>query len=171
MSRKKLILLLIFLSVSTISPAQYIIDSAKTYNYPVKEGVIYNYDFNRGQGCISPLSIVSVITLCDSALYFQDGDVVGVFRIDDIFSVVIRSANDEYITYSNLHSTYLKKGMRISRGDFIGTIAISDDEVKNSLDIIIMKKTKDLGYDKCFEYIKNKISSNSNCLNLISCSL
>lgn len=169
MSRKVTILIIAFSVLSQSLTAQKILDSVKTYNFPVSEGTIYKYDFNHPFGCIFPTPIVSIATQNDSAFYFRDGEVLAVFRIDSFYSVVFGNANDEYICYINLYSINLKKKERVKRGTFVGKIAKSDCENLNSLDILILIKTKEMSYEKCFDYIRNKISltTSQNCSDLI----
>jgi hypothetical protein len=172
--RNRITILIIAFSVfSPALSAQKILDSVKIYNFPVNEGIIYKYDFNHSFVCILPKPVVTIATQNDSAFYFQNGEVLGVFRIDSFYSVLIANANDEYICYSNLCSTSLKKKEQVKRGSFIGKVAKSDYDSLNSLDILILKKTKELSYEMCFEFIRDKISSvsNRNCSDLIGNSL
>ncbi len=155
------VLLLAFLFAASAISAQNILDSIQLYEYPVKEGVIYKYEKNKDvctQACANSLSIVSVMTQEDSVFHFEEGSVAGVFAVDNVYAVTIQNAKNEFITYSNLEEVTVKKGDRVIRGMCIGTTAESNDldfEVKQ-LDILVLRKIKQLPYRQALEYIKSK---------------
>lgn len=157
------VLLLLLLSIAGTASSQHILDSIHLYNYPVREGVIYKYEYkpNSSQGCATALSIVSVLTNNDSVFHFEEGQVAGVFAIDDLYAVVIRNVRDEFITYSNLESVVVKKGDQIRRGLYVGTTARSENEFfdRNQLDILVLENTRKLPYNKTIQYIRSNMSS------------
>lgn len=156
------VLLSLFTIISCAVSAQNIFDSIQLYDYPVREGVIYKYENKNKivctQACANALSIVSVVTQSDSVFHFEEGKVAGIFTIDDVYAVTIQNIHNEFITYSNLESITVKKGDKITRGMCVGTTAQSHDLDfgVNQVDILILRKVKQLPYRKTIEYIKSK---------------
>ena len=163
----------VFLSLllmgSAVLSAQNVLDSIQLYEYPVKQGVIYKYEYdcNSSTICAPSLSIVSVVTPNDSVFHFEDGKVAGVFTLDGFYTVTIRNAKEEFITYSNLKSSSLKKGDLVIKGSYLGTAAQSDEaytEDRKQVDILILRKIKQLSYRKAIEYIRYNMSSGGKSL-------
>lgn len=156
------VLLSLFTIISSALTAQNILDSIQLFDYPVKEGVIYRYENKNKsvctQACADALSIVSVVTQSDSVYHFEEGKVAGIFTIDNVYAVTIQNIRNEFITYSNLQAITVKKGDKITRGMSIGTTAQSNDLDFgiNQVDILILRKVKQLPYRKTIEYIRSK---------------
>ena len=143
--------------------AQNVLDSIQVYEYPVRQGTIYKYEYdcNSTTICAPSLSIVSVVTSNDSVFHFEDGTVAGVFALDDFHTITIKNAKDEFITYSNLQHLSLKKGDNVSRGMFLGIAGKSEESLAtelNQVDILILRKVKQLPYRKAVEYIRYNMS-------------
>ena len=105
------VLLFSLLMGSVGASAQNVLDSIQLYEYPVRQGVIYKYEYdcNSTTICAPSLSIVSVVTPNDSVFHFEEGRVAGIFTLDDFHTVTIRNSRDEFITYSNLQSITVRK--------------------------------------------------------------
>lgn len=151
--------------------AQSVIDSARVFSFPVRNGVIYQYD-RKGTGiCYSPTAVVTIMTHDDSVFYFKNAKVTGVFRIDSSYVVVFRNEMNEYVTYSNLRTVNVKKGDWVRWNQFIGFVQRDayDETIINSLDIIIFQGLKDIGSVKTQEFILNKMckSSGDGCSDFI----
>lgn len=158
------VLLFFLLMGASAIHAQNALDSIRLYEYPVRQGTIYKYqyDCNSSTFCAPSLSIVSIVTPDDSVFHFEEGRVVNVFTLDDFHTVTIRNSRDEFITYSNLHFIDVKKGDHVTRGMLLGTAARSEElseAMVNQVDILILRKTKQLTYSKAVEYIRNNMSS------------
>jgi hypothetical protein len=157
--------LLFFLLMGTFTiSAQNVLDSIQVYDYPVRHGTIYKYEYdcNSTTICAPSLSIVSVVTPNDSVFHFEEGSVVGIFTLDDFHTITVRNTKDEFITYSNLQYVTVKKGDHVTRGMFLGTAAKSDEGYAaelNQVDILILRKVKQLSYRKAIEYIRFNMSS------------
>ena len=159
---RTVLLYLLLMSSMSIS-AQNVLDSIQVFDYPVRQGTIYKYEYdcNSTTICGPSLSIVSVVTTNDSVFHFEDGTVAGVFTLDDFHTVTIKNAKDEFITYSNLQHVSLKKGDVVNRGMLLGTAARSDEGLAaelNQVDILILRKVKQLPYRKAVEYIRFNMS-------------
>ena len=159
--RTVLLYLLLMSSVSV--SAQNVLDSIHVYEYPVRQGTIYKYEYdcNSTTICAPSLSIVSVVTSNDSVFHFEEGTVAGVFTLDDFHTITIRNAKDEFITYSNLQYVSLKKGDNVTRGMLLGTAAKSEESLAaelNQVDILILRKIKQLSYRKAVDYIRYNMS-------------
>lgn len=144
--------------------AQNVLDSIQLYEYPVRQGVIYKYEYdcNSTTICAPSLSIVSVVTANDSVFHFEEGKVAGIFTLDDFHTITIRNAKDEFITYSNLESVTVSKGDVVTRGMCLGTAARSDEGYSaelNQVDILILRKIKQLSYRKTIDYIRLNMSA------------
>jgi hypothetical protein len=154
------VLFTILICIGSAVSAQNVLDSIQLYDFPVKQGVIYKYEYksNPTQTCASNLCIVSVVTHNDSVYHFENGKVAGVFTIDDSYAIVIQNAKNEFITYSNLQEVTLKKGDKVTKGMCVGTIAEGGDDVPgmNQVDILVLRKIKQLPYRKTIEYIRSK---------------
>ena len=158
------VLLYFLLMGPVVVSAQNVLDSIQLYEYPVRQGIIYKYEYdcNSTTICAPSLSIVSVVTHNDSVFHFEEGTVAGVFTLDDFHTITVRNSRDEFITYSNLRYVTLKKGDPVSKGMFLGTAGASDetyDTALNQVDILILRKVKQLSYRKAVEYIRYNMSA------------
>ncbi len=155
------VLLLLTTIFCSAASAQNILDSIELYEYPVRQGVIYKYENknNPAHACASSLSIVSVVTHNDSVFHFENGKVAGVFTIDNMYTIIIKNAKEEFITYSNLQAVALKKGDNVNRGMYLGITAESDvQEGLNQVDILVLQKVKRMPYRKTIDYIRRNMS-------------
>jgi hypothetical protein len=159
---------------------EHVTDSIAVTGLPVKSGFIYKYDDVVSSRNINASPIVSVYTSEDSAFYFEDAEVIAVYKIDSSYSITLRNNKEEFITYSNLRSASVKKRDQLHRSSFIGLIDKADSERGNQLDIIVTKTRtgeelpeiekerrrrkgdaiKTLSYVKCTEYILRMMSNN-----------
>ena len=158
------VLLFSLLMGSVGASAQNVLDSIQLYEYPVRQGVIYKYEYdcNSTTICAPSLSIVSVVTPNDSVFHFEEGRVAGIFTLDDFHTVTIRNSRDEFITYSNLQSITVRKGDLVTRGMCLGTAAPCEEAYTaemNQVDILILRKIKQLSYRKTIDYIRFNMSA------------
>ncbi len=155
--------------------AQSVIDSVKVFSFPVRNGVIYQYDRKSTVVCYSPTPVVTIMTHDDSVFYFTNAKVAGVFRIDSSYAVIFKNEMNEYVTYSNLRTINVKKGDMVRWNQFIGFIQRDayEETIINSLDIIILQGVKEIGSVKTQEFILSKMcrSSGDGCSDLIGNSL
>lgn len=143
--------------------AQQVLDSIEVHEFPVRQGMIYKYEYdcNSSAFCAPSLSIVSVVTHTDSVFHFEEGEVAGTFTLDDFHTVTIRNERNEFITYSNLQTLTVKKGDPVARGMYLGTAALSTDDFSShyrQVDILILRSLQQLSYRKAVEYIRSKMS-------------
>ena len=98
----------------------------------------------------------------NDSFHFEEGKVVGVFTLDDFHTITIRNSKDEFITYSNLQAITVQKGDLVSRDMYLGLAARSEDgsvAELNQVDILILRKIKQLPYRKAVDYIRYNMSA------------
>ncbi len=83
----------------------------------------------------------------DSVKSVFKGSVVLVFPIGNSF-VVMTSYGDYFITYSNLDTPHVKKGDKVSQGEFLGRLSPSNRQLE-----LMLTNRQDKEFDP-FEWIK-----------------
>ena len=169
MYKKSLLISVLLLLSATYLSGQKVIDSVKIYNLPVREGIVYKYDFGHYFGCTLGVdNIVTIITNTDSVFHIESGQVLAIFVIENFSVVVIRNAKGEYITYSNLKTVNCKKDEWVYRNTYIGNLMKSDFSAMNSLDVLIINSSNKIFYSsKIIEYIL-LAEKEIDCLHLIT---
>jgi hypothetical protein len=163
MNIPKVIFLLIFFQITGKTLlAQKIIDSIKVCGYPVREGVIYQYDTNPWRGLCGQEQGVSILTKNDSVFHIGEGKIIGIhFSGNDegAYAVIIRSEKDEFISYSNLKSVILCKGDIVKKGTFLGLTGSGDEGNCRQINFMLFnKKNIKLSFKREVEYIRCNIS-------------
>jgi hypothetical protein len=153
------ILGLFILLCSTAVRAQHIIDSVKIYDFPVREGVIYQYEPKTVYASFNAMPIISVVTKYDSLFHFEDGVITDIRKIDNFWAVSLENKKQEIVVYSNLQSTALKVGDQVKRGMYLGKMEKDYEDAMNQVDVLIFQKGKEIPYKKIMDYMRRYISS------------
>ena len=161
MLSQRTILLLLFFPGSLLNLcSQPAIDSTEVYDFPVKKGIIYEYDQSP---CWRIVPQTCILTTFDSVFHFEEGEVVSVFYDvydnDYKYAVIIRNRIDEFFCYSNLKYAALKKGDRVKRGTWLGLTGANEDGKSNQVDFILFRGIQQLSFKNEVEYIRCYISS------------
>lgn len=160
MKNKKACVLVIscLLAVSTVF-SQKIVDSVKVYGYPVREGVIYQYEPKSVYASFNAMPIMNVLTRCDSVFHFEEGRIAEISQIDGVYAVSLENKKKEIVVYSNLKEVSVKKGQTVKRGQCLGVLDKDYDDDLNQVDLLIFQKGKEIPYKKIMEYMRRNISS------------
>ena len=160
MAKKNLFIFLAFILISgTAVQAQHIVDSVKIYDFPVKEGVIYQYEAKTVYASFNAMPIISVMTKYDSLFHFEDGIITDIRKIDNFWAISMENKKQEIVVYSNLQSTAVKVGEHVTRGMYIGKMDKDYEDEMNQVDVLIFQKGKEIPYKKIMDYMRRYISS------------
>ncbi len=131
-------------------------DSVMLTNYPVRNGMAYQYDYTNYGACnIGADTWVFVKSKSDSVFHPVNAVITGVFNLgENEIAVVLRQAGDINIIYSNLKFVAIKKGDLIRKGDLVGLMPYSTDEKGYSMDILMYENKKTLYANKILLHLK-----------------
>jgi hypothetical protein len=139
--------------------AQKIIDSVVFNGLPVKQGVMYFYDYSVITICGDPQT-TSILTRCDSVFHVEEGEVVAIFNYgsggENDYAVIIRNKDDQFISYSNLDSAFVKKRDIVKKGTVIGVPGINAERNCRQVDFMLFNKTQKFSCKKEIEYLRSK---------------
>jgi hypothetical protein len=159
MLKKSVLLLACSLAFFSAVFSQKIIDSVKVYEFPVKEGVIYQYEAKSVYGSFNAMPIITVSTKYDTVYHFEEGTITDVRKIDDFWAVCLENKKQEIVVYSNLKSAAVKAGDKVMRGGYIGVLDKDYANELNQVDVLIFQKGKEIPYKKIMDYMRRIISS------------
>ena len=136
--------------------AQKIIDSLVINELPVKQGVIYIYDYPIAI-CGDPQT-ASILTRYDSVFHIEEGEVVAVYNYgldrEKDYLVIIRNKKGQFICYSNLDSAFVKKRDVVKKGTVIGISGINAERNCRQVDFMLFNKAQKLTFAKEIEYLR-----------------
>lgn len=139
--------------------AQTIVDSVKLYNFPVREGVVHLYEPKSVYYSFNSMSIMNVMSAFDSVFHFEEGQVIDVRQVGEVFAVCIENKKNEIVVYSNLRSTSIRKGDSVKRGSFLGRLDRDFDNGCHEVDLMIFQKGEVIPFKRVLEYTRRHIST------------
>ncbi len=155
---KSVTLFIVSVFLFSTSFSQKIVDSVKIYEFPVKEGVIYQYEAKTVYASFNAMPIITVSTRYDSVYHFEEGTITDVRRIDNFWAVCLENNKHEMVVYSNLKTPTVHIGEKLRRGDCIGAIDKDYADEMNQVDVLIFQKGKEIPYKKIMDYMRRNIS-------------
>jgi|GEM_PF-2076338 len=158
-NKKACILLMAGLLAASAVFSQKIVDSVKVYGYPVREGVIYQYEPRSVYASFNSMPIMNVMSRYDSVFHFEEGTISEIRQIDDVYAVFLENKKKDIVVYSNLKSVNVKKGDKVKRGQCLGVLDKDYDNELNQVDLLIFQKGKEIPYKKIMDYMRRNISS------------
>ncbi len=155
MHLKKILFLVSFQIVVNELFSQKIIDSITVCKYPVRKGIIYEYDYRSPLRSICGReSGVTIETENDSIFHGGTGKVIAVHFYDETVAVIVKNDQNEFFCYSNLKESNVCPGDNVQHGNFIGLVGTNDNGSQKHINFMIYRKSKDLSFKKTAEYLR-----------------
>jgi len=162
---RRLILFSVFFFCITATKCQYI-DSVLLSNYPVKNGVAYQWNYSNTYGCqLGVNNSVYIVSRVDSVFHSYAGKVFGIFNLGEgEIAVVLDGTPNVLFTYANMKSIVVKSGDYIKKGQFIGLMDYDVEVGRFCMDVFISENKKELPAEMI---LKRLISADKNdCIQL-----